>query len=232
MKDLRDATKGLWEATYTVEPFWPPNPSDYEEDQELQTEFSYDILSASLRQSVFYYQVSLPHFRNLNFLQNCIRRYTQYLQLKEKYPDQFLVPCYDMDIVWHTHQVNPEDYVKDTTKLLGHILPHDDSVNDRTEGLKLCNSQQVTEGLWQKEFNENFGQRGAMYRGQPPQGKLINILKALETDILSGVCHDLTLSCLGLKVDQEDQRKLQKQIEKRPIFCLQAIENYNPLIAR
>ena len=29
-----------------------------------------------------------------------------YLYLKKKNPKTFLVPCYDMDLIWHTHQVS------------------------------------------------------------------------------------------------------------------------------
>ena len=29
-----------------------------------------------------------------------------YLALHILHPEQFLVPCYDIDIAWHTHQVN------------------------------------------------------------------------------------------------------------------------------
>ena len=64
-----------------------------------------------------------------------------YLFLKSKYSDEFLVPCYDMDICWHTHQIQPELYQMETKDILGHVLPHDDSVNDRAPGSKLNNSQ-------------------------------------------------------------------------------------------
>ena len=33
-----------------------------------------------------------------------------YLYLKKKNPKTFLVPCYDMDLIWHSHQVG-ENYV-------------------------------------------------------------------------------------------------------------------------
>ena len=51
------------------------------------------------------FQVSLPHYRRESFLQDSITRYRMYLYLKSKHPEKFLVPCYDIDIVWHTHQV-------------------------------------------------------------------------------------------------------------------------------
>ena len=34
-----------------------------------------------------------------------VQRYTQFLHLHRIAPGQFLVPAYDMDLVWHTHMV-------------------------------------------------------------------------------------------------------------------------------
>ena len=50
-------------------------------------------------------QVSLPHFSDPEFHADSVRRYKMYLHLKKKHPKTFLVPCYDMDLVWHAHQV-------------------------------------------------------------------------------------------------------------------------------
>ena len=61
-------------------------------------------------------------------------RYAMYLHLKSKHPDTFLVPCYDFDLVWHAHQLDPVTYAADTKAVLGKLMPHDDSVNDRSEG--------------------------------------------------------------------------------------------------
>ena len=47
----------------------------------------------------------MPHYREKKFLLTAISRYAKFLYLKQSYPDTFLVPCYDIDIVWHTHQV-------------------------------------------------------------------------------------------------------------------------------
>ena len=44
------------------------------------------------------------------------------LQLKTFYQDAFLVPCYDMDLAWHTHQLHPYVYKKDTVAYLGKVL--------------------------------------------------------------------------------------------------------------
>ena len=85
----------------------------------------------SFRQGVFYYQVSLDHYHTEEFLQDAFLRYKMYLYLKQQNTQQFLVPCYDIDLIWHTHQVHTLHYSKDTTAILGFVLKHDDSVNDR-----------------------------------------------------------------------------------------------------
>ena len=57
-RQLREQTQLLWNDEN--EPFWPPNKDDYESGAEPHdSQFSYDILSAALRQKVFFYQVSL-----------------------------------------------------------------------------------------------------------------------------------------------------------------------------
>ena len=56
----------------------------------------------------------------------------------------FIVPCYDMDLMWHTHQLFPVAYKQDTEKMYGKIFNHDDSVNDRSEGSKLNNADKAT----------------------------------------------------------------------------------------
>ena len=55
-------------------------------------------------------QVSLPHYRDAWFLKSAILRYRKYLFLKQSNPDLFLVPCYDFDLVWHSHQLHPHLY--------------------------------------------------------------------------------------------------------------------------
>ena len=40
------------------------------------------------------------------------------------------------------------EYLNDTTEILGGILPHDDSVNDRAPGSKLCTAESFTTSSW------------------------------------------------------------------------------------
>lgn len=65
-------------------------------------------------------------------------------------------------------QVHPKKYQKDTQRILGRILNHDDSINDRSPGSKLMTSDSSTRRLWAKTFGEHFSRNGAMFRGDPP----------------------------------------------------------------
>ena len=47
---------------------------------------------------------SLPHYRDKKFLQKATQRYHKMLKVKKEHPNIFVVPCYDNDLIWHTHQ--------------------------------------------------------------------------------------------------------------------------------
>lgn len=162
--------KILWKDKY------PDVPFDVEEIPEEVSEFeskiTYDLPGAAKRQRGFNYQVSLPHFKDRKYLEDAVRRYKKMLYLKLKNPGEFLVPCYDMDLVWHSHQLHPSVYKQDTEKVLGKIFNHDDSVVDRNLGSKLNKADEKTRNLWKETFNENFSKAGAMFRGDPPYDSL------------------------------------------------------------
>ena len=115
------------------------------------------------------------------------------------------MPCYDIDLMWHAHQVfidilgnkrhvevvppspkvHPLKYGKDCEAILGYTLPHDDSVNDRSDGSKLNNAYEITIKLWKDTFSNSFVKPGAMYRGDPPNGKLWSPKQQHLTQMLS-----------------------------------------------
>ena len=55
---------------------------------------------------------------------------------------------------------SPKLYSDHTEQLLGELLNHDDSVNDRSVGSKLANSSQITSRLWKESFGEEFRRKG------------------------------------------------------------------------
>ena len=174
-----------WNEMWPDEPFFP-NQTSF--DPNFESEFEYDIASAVQRQKFFYYQVSLPHHRDQKFLERGLKRYKMYLYLKSLYNEEFLVPCYDIDVFWHTHQVKPTEYGIETMSIIGYLLPHDDTVNDRSPGSKLRNSEDLTVMLWDKTYGASnpFQSSGAMFRGESPKGKLWDTPQDVQKDLVKG----------------------------------------------
>ena len=159
--------KLLWHQLYGNEPFEVDLTAPVGNEMPHVSRIQYDIVAACSRQRVFNYQVSLPHYGDQRFLRDALERYKQHLRFKQQHPNTFLVPCYDFDLMWHAHQVHPLAYRTDTMKILGRVLNHDDSVNDRRPGSKLVTSAKATIKIW-KDFGMNFGTNGATFRGEPP----------------------------------------------------------------
>ena len=159
--------RALWEKVYPEEPFEVDLAAPVCDAPDFQSRIEYDIEAACARQRVFNYQVSLPHFADKRFLTEAVKRYKLHLYLKQKNPKLFFVPCYDFDLIWHAHQLNPLIYTQDTTEILGKVYDHNDSVNDRRPGSQLSKSETVTREKW-KNLGQIFALNGAMFRGEPP----------------------------------------------------------------
>jgi Protein of unknown function (DUF1399). len=83
---------------------------------------------------------------------------------------KFLVPTYQIDLMWHTHiLISIAKYHQDNIQLNGCILEHDDSLNDRTEGGTLDVNFKATRKLWHQVYSEEYRVQGGMYRGEPPK---------------------------------------------------------------
>lgn len=99
----------------------------------------------------------------------------------------FLVPTYDIDLIWHSHQLHPIAYARHTSARFGTILDHDDTDTDRGEGAKLHSSFLGTCNKWWATFGTVYERAGAMYRGPEPHVEPIppspdNDPKALEEE--------------------------------------------------
>ena len=159
--------KRFWEETYPEEPFEVNLRETVAVLISYNSKIQYNLEEACHRQFKFYYQVSLPHYRDNKFLMMAVERYQHHLQLKKKNPQVFMVPCYDFDLIWHVHQLHPLNYNRVTAQLLGRVLHHDDTASGRTPGSKLYVSEMETRAVWKAE-GLNFVKSGAMYRGDPP----------------------------------------------------------------
>ncbi|KAL2856450.1 hypothetical protein BJY01DRAFT_203408 [Aspergillus pseudoustus] len=65
-------------------------------------------------------------------LRRAVDRYDKFLHLFRLYPNNFLVPTLDVDLVWHTHQCSAENYRQFVTERAGKFINHDDKIGRGT----------------------------------------------------------------------------------------------------
>lgn len=122
--------------------------------------------------SIYIWQVSRPHMRNDKFLEGAVARYKGFLHIikrnRERSIRRFCVPTYDIDLIWHTHQLHPVSYCKNLVDLIGKVLEHDDTDADRTKGKKLDVGFSETTKQWEETFGSRYWRAGGMYRGGAP----------------------------------------------------------------
>ena len=116
-------TKPIWESEYFNNKisfeFQNNSSIDQRDFNSFQSNFDYNLIEAGKRQLSFYYQVSLKHYRSKEFLTLALNRYKKFLNLKVINPKSYIVPCYAIDLIWHTHQLHPINYKNDTIRITG-----------------------------------------------------------------------------------------------------------------
>lgn len=126
----------------------------------------YGLSQAMERQADFFYNVSFGHYQDSKFLDEAIQRYKKFLYLKRLNPQLFIVPMYDIDVIWHTHQLFPDAYRRDITTNLQQFLSHDDTTQDRSTDSKLSTSDHETRQKWFELYGDRLPKNGCMYRGK------------------------------------------------------------------
>mmetsp|Transcript_8187 Transcript_8187/g.23520 ORF Transcript_8187/g.23520 Transcript_8187/m.23520 type:complete len:848 (+) Transcript_8187:28-2571(+) len=80
-----------------------------------------------------------------------------------------IIPTYQIDLHWHTHILSStRAYRRDCESIIGYVMHHDDSLDDRTVGGVLDTSFGDTKSLWRQMYGEDYHCDGGMYRGEPP----------------------------------------------------------------
>ena len=164
-------TKEVFHKMFPNESFFLQDNKDTECHSKESTKLAgFDVIESCNRQASFLWQVSGSNFSNDDFLRQGVENYLKFVQLMgQKSRPQFLVPTYQIDLMWHTHMLTSiAEYHKDNMSLNGCILEHDDSLNDRTEGGKLDTNFQATRKLWNDVYGVEYKVLGGMYRGEPP----------------------------------------------------------------
>jgi len=164
-------TRDVWATLYPTTPFFLPNDgrgSSPPEGSSGRLLKGFDIIGSAERQATFLWQVSDPHFQDQHFLEEGVKRYHQFLKLRNK-DGLPLVPTYQIDLMWHTHMlVSLQKYHDDCIAIRGEKFHHDDSLNDRTPGAKLDVAFRQTVELWKDSYGQEYHVPHGMYRGEPP----------------------------------------------------------------
>ncbi|KAA8538218.1 hypothetical protein F0562_027959 [Nyssa sinensis] len=176
-------TEEIWNMMYPNEPYELDLSGHLETVAENKVgaleSTKYDLVSAVKRQTPFYYQVSKPSINDDLFLEGAVARYKGFLHLikrnRERKIKRFCVPTYDIDLIWHSHQLHPISYYKDLVAIFGKVLQHNDMDSDRTEGKKLDVGFCETTKQWEETFGSRYWRAGAMYKGSTPSPLTINL---------------------------------------------------------
>ena len=160
-------TRDRWHKAFPGEPFEVDLTKPPTVLTEYRSRIQYNLEEACYRQFKFYYQVSLPHFTDDLFLKSAVERYEHHLRLKRLHPEVSMVPCYDVQLIWHAHQLHPLNYKQTATELIGKPLHHDVTVTGQTPGSNLYDAGEKTRSVWETA-GLRLEKAGAMYRGDPP----------------------------------------------------------------
>merc|ERR1719436_1352919 len=109
-----------------------------------------DLVDAMKRQLKFMRKIcDLKAFSDKSYLEQAVDRYDRFLRLI-KLGRGIIVPTLDIDIVWHTHQLHPGHYSKDTMDLLGFTPDHDDDMNEQHLEIR----REKSEMMWTEQYGE------------------------------------------------------------------------------
>lgn len=130
----------------------------------------FDIVASCIHQGTFLYQISQPEFTNETFIHRGVENYIKFIRLLPKKQHKYIVPTYQIDLVWHTHILSSlYQYHYDNMDINnGYILDHNDTLNVRTVGGELDTNFRDTVKLWWDVYNEKYYVKGGMYRGEAP----------------------------------------------------------------
>jgi len=138
----------------------PPLPRSYEQiggfkshpnsQGSLTVQFGVDLAGAAFLQTNLLRQAE--EIPISEYPDQAICRYYQFMKLKSTYPNAFLVPTTDIEIVWQSHLLRPSIYQADCIKLFGKIIDHKLVANEVEQFLKE-RALRETDELWRKEYN-------------------------------------------------------------------------------
>eukprot|EP01023_Acetabularia_acetabulum_P058649 TRINITY_DN6958_c0_g1_i1.p1 TRINITY_DN6958_c0_g1~~TRINITY_DN6958_c0_g1_i1.p1 ORF type:complete len:822 (-),score=120.16 TRINITY_DN6958_c0_g1_i1:282-2633(-) len=157
----------VWEQDYPDEHFELDLSSTMLAPPPVYTsQLSCNLYKAAERMRVFAYQVSLPHFKNKEFLKQAFQRYGVHLHLKAKFKKDLIVPPYDVHLMWKIHMLHPQQYVQDMRSIIGRAYDHEDALDPVEPTRALVQDAINTFERWEK-LEQDLVIDGGQFRGIP-----------------------------------------------------------------
>lgn len=129
---------------------------------ENSSPFGLDLVGAVIRQGSFIekmHNIDWLHSPALpNTMSRLIIKYVRFVNIM-KDEDNMAVPTLDVDLAWHTHQLNPSAYLQYTVAETKSFVDHDDKVAET----KLNDSFAWTSKMYQKLYGEPYSECTCWY---------------------------------------------------------------------
>lgn len=196
-KAARDHTADIWHMKYRTEPFELDVTSLIEQSKLPPSRLGEVMGLALQQQAFFFYQVSLPHYRDKKFLQSAVDRYKMFL-----FAEKFIVgsctdtPC-DIELVWRIHALHPQDYVRDTAFLNQLYDPY----QPYTDGVDVCNNS--LKQKWKQLYSEPYFIEGTVGRGPPVTADVVTMPKDKQ---VREMVHTCSITVDDLEVADPDNK--------------------------
>lgn len=88
-----------------------------------------------------------------NTMDRLIMKYHRFFEIIALYPCECAVPTLDVDLVWHTHQLSPQDYYEYSVEMTGgKFIDHDDKIDEND----LNTSFEWTSKTYQERYKEAY----------------------------------------------------------------------------
>lgn len=96
-----------------------------------------------------------------DFIEVSVGRYKAFhhliMKMNRRKLKPFCVPTLDIDLIWHSHQLYPQSYSKDTKAMHGKVIDHNDRDSGTLEGKKKMQLSFIrTKRLWEVIFAKGY----------------------------------------------------------------------------
>jgi len=115
------------------------------------TPFGLDLIKSVLRQYEFATEIGQHNWYDDSIIRASIKRYSNFLSLSKQFSTTLIVPTLDIDLVWHSHQIQNQRYFNFTRQFIS-VLHHNDNIDGRALRLAFVR----TAILWKNTFNEPY----------------------------------------------------------------------------